>query len=203
MTQPLKLIAVANGKTATHVQIQRYTRIAIILHWIIALLIVTNVTIVWTVDLFPDSFTRPMIDTHKSIGITVLGLAIMRLLWRATHPAPPLPALYPPWERVSAHAAHAFLYFLIFAIPLSGWMHDSAWKDAASHPMTLFYLIPWPRIGVIMHQDPAIKENLHNAFGALHTWLGYVLYGLLALHIGGALKHQFLDKEPELQRMLP
>ena len=89
------------------------------------------------------------------------------------------------------------------ALPLSGWMHDSAWKDAATHPMQLFGLFEWPRIGWIMDIEAAAKENLHTVLGGVHTWAGYVLYGLFALHLIGALKHQFLDGEAELQRMLP
>ncbi|MEO8935357.1 MAG: cytochrome b [Burkholderiaceae bacterium] len=181
----------------------RYTRTAIVLHWAIAVLIVVNVVIGLSADSLPDSWVRPVIDTHKSIGITVLGLALMRLLWRLTHRPPALPRRYPRWERFGAHAAHALLYLLILSLPLSGWMHDSAWKDAATHPMSLFGLVPWPRIGWIMAVEPVMKERLHDLFGNLHVWLGYALYALFALHVAGALKHQWLDGEPELQRILP
>jgi cytochrome b561 len=182
---------------------EKYTRTAVALHWLIALGITINVLLIWTVDSLPKAWERSMIDTHKSIGITVLGLAIMRLLWRATHRPPLLPQAYPRWERRSAHIAHALLYLLIFALPLSGWLHDSAWKDAASHPMKLFGLIPWPRIGAVMSLEPATKESMHDLFGTAHALFGYALYVLFMLHIGGALKHQFIDKHRELQRMLP
>ncbi len=179
----------------------RYTRIAVVLHWVIALLIVCNVALALSADSLPDNWVRPVIDTHKSIGITVLGLGLLRLLWRAGHPAPPLPVDYPHWQRIAAHAVHFLLYGLILALPLSGWMHDSAWKDAATHPMSLFNLVPWPRISWIQNLAPGEKERLHTVFGSAHTWLGYGLYALLALHVGAALKHQFLDKHRELQRM--
>lgn len=182
---------------------EKYTPVAIVLHWMIALLIIANVGLGLSIDHVADENVRFVIDTHKSIGITVLGLAIMRLLWRATHRPPPLPAHYPQWEKLSAHLAHAILYLLIFALPISGWMHDSAWKDADTHPMTLFGLAPWPRIAWIMHVEPVAKEALHDTFGWVHKRFGCVLYLLFTLHIAGALKHQFFDKEPELQRMLP
>lgn len=181
----------------------RYTTTAITLHWGIAVLIAVNVAIGLSADYLPDDSVRFAIDTHKSIGITVLGLALMRLLWRLSHRPPPLPPDYPRWEKVVAHGAHALLYVLILALPLSGWMHDSAWKDAASHPMRLFGVVPWPRIGWITDVEPGLKESLHDRFGALHAWFGYVLYGAFALHVAGALKHQWLDRKPELQRMLP
>lgn len=179
----------------------RYTRTAMALHWLVALLIGVNIALAWLVDFLPDDSVRLTIDTHKSIGITVLGLAILRLLWRLAHKPPELPATYASWERRASHAAHMLLYVLIFLMPLSGWLHDSAWKDAATHPMQLFGLIPWPRIGWITSIEPATKEMLHDAFGALHTYAGWVLYALFALHVAGALKHQWVDKEKELQRM--
>ena len=179
----------------------RYTRIAILFHWVIAVLIVCNVALALSADVLPDSWVRTVIDTHKSIGITVLGLGLLRLLWRAGHPPPPLPADYPRWQRIAAHGVHAVLYLLILALPLSGWMHDSAWKDAAGHPMQLFHLVPWPRIGWIQNVDPQAKEGLHTLFGSLHAWLGYALYAVVALHVGAALKHQFIDKHRELQRI--
>jgi cytochrome b561 len=182
----------------------RYTGIAIMLHWVIALLIICNVALGLSANyLLPDDWVRPVIDTHKSIGITVLGLALLRILWRLSHKPPPPPRSFPKWEHVAAHIAHFLLYLLMIALPLSGWLHDSAWKDAATHPMHLFGLVPFPRIGLVMHLDAPLKETLHDRFGALHTWLGYALYALLAMHVGGALKHQWIDRKSVLTRMLP
>jgi cytochrome b561 len=183
----------------------RYTGPAILLHWLVAAGIGANILLIWATWAMSDNSpnVRPIIDLHKSIGITVLGLAIMRLLWRATHTPPAFPAGYAPWERKAAHAAHWILYALIFAMPLSGWLHDSAWKNAAAHPMKLFWVVPWFRIGAVQDLDPATKETLHGLFGQIHTSLSYVIYAMVAVHIAGALKHQFLDREPELQRMMP
>ena len=181
----------------------RYTRTAIALHWLIALLISMNLLLIWFVDYWPEDRVRLVIDTHKSIGITVLGLAVVRLLWRYTHRPPALPSSYARWEVNASHWAHMTLYFVIFLMPMSGWLQDSAWKDAAAHPMLLFGVIPWPRISWIASIQPAAKETLHDAFGALHTYGSYLLYALWAAHMAGALKHQFVDKENELQRMLP
>ena len=133
----------------------------------------------------------------------MLGLALLRILWRLANPPPPLPPNYHGWERIGAHVAHYALYALIVALPLSGWLHDSAWKAAAQFPMKLFFLVPWPRIGFIEAMNPQLKESFHTASGMAHTTLSYVLYALFALHVGAVLKHQWFDRQPELQRMLP
>lgn len=181
----------------------RYTRVAIALHWLIALGIVGNVVLVWVIDALPASMARPAIDTHKSLGLTVLALALMRVLWRLTHRPPPFPRSCRPLERVAAHAVHAGLYLLILAMPISGYLHDSAFRLAASHPLTWFGLFQVPRVPAIMHLPAAEKAQVHAFWFSVHATLAWVLYGLFALHVAGALKHQFVDREPELQRMLP
>ena len=181
----------------------RYTKTAMVLHWLVAALITINVALILLVDYYPEGWVRPAVDMHKSIGITVLGLVLLRILWRIANPPPPLPDAYPQWEKKTSHVAHIVLYALILALPLSGWMHDSAWKAAAQFPMQLFYLVPWPRISFIANMEPAAKEQFHAIFGAVHVWLGYILYALFALHVGAALKHQWIDKKPEMERMLP
>lgn len=174
-----------------------------LLHWAVAVLIILSVAVIWSVNLIPEGAVRPAVDTHKSIGIVVLGLVLLRILWRIAHPPPPLPSGYPDWEKRSAHIAHLALYGLILALPVTGWLHDSAYKEAAKYPMSLFYLVPWPRIGFIMNLEPQFRESFHVVTGAMHVWLSYLLYALFALHVGAALKHQFIDKHPELERMLP
>ncbi len=179
----------------------RYTRVAVILHWLVAVLITVNVVLALWADHVPDDSVRAVIDAHKSIGISVLGLALLRILWRLTHRPPVAPAVRRRSERIAAQVVHGGLYLLILLLPLSGWLHDSAWKDAATHPMHWFGLFEWPRIGAITALPPTTREALHTRFGELHTASSYLLYALLALHIAGALKHQWLDGEPSLQRM--
>lgn len=180
---------------------ERYTRTAIVLHWVVAALMIANVVLAWSVDYVGEARERSVVDLHKSIGITVLGLALMRLLWRATHRPPPQPRAFARWERGLAHVAHLALYLLMVCLPLTGWLHDSAWKDAATHPMTLYHLVPWPRIGWVLGQPPEVREHLHHLYGALHGSLAIALYVLVVLHVAGALKHQFIDRLPYLDRM--
>ena len=179
----------------------RYTNVAIVLHWVIAALILINIVLAWTWPNVADASVRPLIDNHKSIGITILGLVLIRYLWRFTHRPPAMPARYKPWERTLAHVVHLALYAAILIMPLSGWIMDSAYKDAAAHPNMYFGLFQWPRIGWIMALDPATKKSVHDVFEAVHGLTADVIYALVFLHIAGALKHQVLDGEAELARM--
>jgi cytochrome b561 len=179
----------------------RYTRTAIVLHWVIAALIGVNVVLGLAADALPEGWIRPVIDLHKSFGLTVLGLVLVRILWRLSHPAPALPLEYSWLERAGARVVHLGLYGLMLLLPISGWLHDSAFKDAAAHPLRIFWVVPWFRFGAIEGLPAAEKEVLHHQFFVLHAWAGYALYVLFALHVLGALKHQFADRRPELQRM--
>ncbi len=181
--------------------IQRYTKPAIWLHWIIGVLIIGNLAGAFLSEAFGEGNIRFMIDTHKSVGLTVLGLALMRLIWRLTHRPPPLPAHYKSWERRASHVVHWVLYFLIFALPVTGWMHDSAWKAAPEIPLTWFGLFELPRLPWIMNMEAGAKEVFHSMMGERHEVLGFALIALILLHVGAALKHQFVDRERELQRM--
>ena len=178
----------------------RYTRVAAVLHWGVALLIIINVGLALVEDSLPEDWIRPGIDLHKSIGLTVLGLVVLRVLWRVAHPPPPLPVNYPVWQKRLSHAAHMVLYGLMFVLPVSGWLHDSAFKYADQHPLMLYWIVPWFRIGVVQAMDPLAKEDFHTALYAVHVLSSYALYSLVALHVLGALKHQW-DGDQALQRM--
>ena len=179
----------------------RYTRTAMVLHWLVAGLIMANVALGVAAESFPEAWIRTAIDLHKSIGITVLGLALMRVLWRLTHAPPPAAAGHGRLERLAAHATHLALYGLILALPLSGWLHDSAFAYAAQHPLRLFGLVPWPRIGIIEAMAPDAKMRFHAQWFSIHVALSYALYALFALHVAGALKHQLWDRERAVQRI--
>lgn len=128
-------------------------------------------------------------------------MGILRLLWRFTYHPPQLPGTYARWERRASHEAHGLLYALIFPILCPAGCTTPPSKDAATKPMQLFGLLLWPLISAIMNLEPATKLVLLGAFGALHKWAGFVLCALFALHVGGTLKHQSVDKGKELRRM--
>jgi cytochrome b561 len=182
---------------------ERYSTPAIIAHWLIAVLMIGNLLLGLLAEKLPDENIRFAIDTHKSIGISVLGLVLLRILWRLGHKPPPFSAGMALWERAAAHAAHFGLYVFMLWMPLTGWMHDSAWKAAPEIPMRLFNLFEFPRIGWIMSLPDDRKEWLHGLFGEMHEIGGYLLIALILLHLAGALKHQFIDREPEFRRMWP
>jgi len=181
---------------------ERYTRIAIVFHWVIAAFVVTNIALAWTFKIWDDRpWTQSVTNTHKTIGITVLGLALMRLLWRIAHRPPPLSPAIARWQAVAARTGHAALYFLIIAMPLSGWIYDSAWEYAANVPIDFFGLFEMPRIAWVADMPAGPKKEVDGLFHHVHEWLSYLLYVLLAAHLAGALKHQYFDRIPTLQRM--
>ncbi|HEY2022336.1 cytochrome b [Paraburkholderia sp.] len=173
---------------------ESYTRTAIAFHWLIALLIVCGFALGWVMTDIPG-FTPTKLryfSWHKWIGVTVFALAVMRILWRATHAAPPMPRRMPLWQRGAAHLVHLLLYVLMIAIPVSGYLYSSA----ANVPVVYLGLIPLPRI---IAPDPQLKEVLKN----LHIALNYTLLVLVALHVLAAIKHQLIDRDGLLSRMLP
>lgn len=167
----------------------RYTGVAIVLHWTIAALIITNLAI----GLLLDSLK--IFTVHKSIGMLVLLLSVARLVWRLTHRPPPLPATVKRWETGLAHAVHWLLYALMILIPLSGWIFTSA--SLKRHPLTFFGLFPLPMFPVA--QDKALSDTVAER----HEQLAYLMIALLVLHVVAALKHRFLDGDRTLDRMLP
>lgn len=180
-------------------QQQRYTAVAIALHWIIALSIIGLIAVGWTMgtmDPGPDYFA--IIQLHKSFGITVLLLSVARLIWRLMNVAPPEPPM-PKWQAFTASAVHVLFYVLIIAMPLTGWIMASASSDA---PTRYFGLVDI-RLPGIPALDAATRDGLEDGFEKVHGNLAWVIVGLLVLHVAGALKHQFVDKDGLLARMAP
>jgi cytochrome b561 len=169
----------------------RYSRVAIAFHWTIALLVIVNLVIGIGHDAIPA--LRAFMPAHKSIGITVLVLTIGRIAWRLGHPAPPLPAGSPSWERAAAHTAHWGLYLLLLAMPLTGWLMSSG--PEKRRPLNWFGMFDIPYL-------PASSASADFGHSA-HGLLGWLMLALVVLHIGAALRHHLLLRDDVLVRMAP
>ena len=173
---------------------QRYSSTAIALHWLMAVMIIANFTLglvmVDIAGLTPAKLRY--FSWHKWAGVTILLLATVRLLWRLSHPAPALPDTMPAWEKLAARASHTLLYVLLFAVPLSGYFYSLA----AGVPVVYFGVVELP---VLIDKDAALKPVLQT----VHYGLNMLLAATVALHVLAALKHQFIDRDSVLKRMLP
>lgn len=193
---------------------KRYTKVAIILHWLIAFGILGMFAFGWymtglpreapeqlsydlfdwgiyTWELSKESSPRAFyFNLHKSIGITLLGLIVIRILWRITHKPPALLTSYKAWERKLSTSAHHLLYLLMVVVPMSGLVMSVAGK----------YGVKWFGIDFIAGiESKPIREIFHET----HEIAGLIFLAIIALHILGALKHKFIDKDETMQRMLP
>jgi cytochrome b561/polyisoprenoid-binding protein YceI len=180
---------------------RRYSRVAMLLHWAIAATLLFQIGLGLRMDGPPGPETFAVFQLHKSIGITILALTLIRLIWRLVTPPPPLSATLLPIERWLAHAVHIGFYVLLLGLPLTGWLLVSSSKTAV--PTILYGIVPFPAAPGVGALDAATKASVNDAAEFSHVALVYAAYVLLALHIAGALKHQFVDREPDLGRMLP
>jgi cytochrome b561 len=171
----------------------RYTRTALSLHWLIALLIFAAFPLgIYMHDLPLSPFKLQLYSYHKWIGVTIFLLAVFRLYWRMTHRPPALPESMPRWERIAAESVHYLLYALLFLIPLSGWLMSSA----KGFQTMWFGVLPLPDL---VGKDKALGDLLQQ----VHELLNFTLLGVLGGHIGAALKHHFIERDDILARMIP
>jgi cytochrome b561 len=170
----------------------RYTAPAIALHWLLALLLLGSFAMgVYMADL-PVSPTRlKLYNWHKWAGATILALSLLRLVWRLTHRPPPDPVM-PAWQARMAHGTHWALYALFFVVPLVGW----AYSSAAGYPLVWFGVLPLPDFVPV---DKALAE----AIKPWHERSAMLMAALVLLHVAGALKHQFIDRDGLIDRMRP
>ena len=172
---------------------ERYSLAAILLHWIMAMLILILFGLGWfMVDLPKGPEKGWYVALHKSIGITVFVLAIVRLRWKQTHPPPPLPLSLAPWKRRLALITHRMLYALFFLQPISGYLSSSF----SGYTTSYFWLIPLPQWG---WKEPVVNEF----FTGIHEASSIALLVLILLHVTGALLHALTPGDRILSRMLP
>ena len=176
-----------------------YTRVAIALHWAIAALLAFEVALGLNMEDAEGSAKFTVFQLHKSVGITILLLVLLRIVWRFRRRPPPLSAS--GWERGLARVVHGAFYLLLFALPISGWIVVSTSKFVV--PTLLYGTIPWPHVPGLSTLAAGAKQAWNHTAEFVHVNLVTVLYGLVALHIAGALKHHFIDRDGDMARMVP
>lgn len=171
----------------------RYTAPAIALHWLMAWLIIAVYFLGLSIDALPVGPDRILVvGWHKWLGVTIAFLWGFRVLWRAGHRPPALPASSPAWQNAASHLVHVALYLLMIAIPVSGWLMSSA----KGYTTNFFGLFDLPNL---LMKDKELGHTLKE----VHEVLANSLMALVGLHIAAALKHQLVDKDNLLGRMRP
>jgi len=186
-------MAQAAGSRGSATAATRYGGVAQALHWLVAALVLSQFGLGWWMSDLPLSQLKfDLYQLHKSLGLTIFALVVVRLAWRLGHPPPPLPAGLPAWERTAARTTHALFYVLLLVQPLIGLVQSSA----ANFPVVVWGILPVP---ALIGNDEALAETLVE----VHETVAGVLLVLIALHVAAALRHHFLLKDDVLRRMLP
>lgn len=175
----------------------RYTLTAIVLHWVLGAALVAVFAVgIYMTGLTMSPLRLKLYNWHKWAGMVLLALALVRLLWRVTHRPPPLPlaiqTAMPPWQHAAHHGTHYALYALFFVVPLLGW----AYSSAAGFPIVLFGIVPLPDF-------VSVNRELADTLKPLHKASAIAMAVLVLLHIGAALKHQWIDRDRLVARILP
>ena len=171
----------------------RYSVVSLVLHWVIAVAVLAQVLLVTAHEATEGPISREFINLHKSVGLTILVLTLARIGWRLANPAIALPGEMPRWQKLLARATHVLFYVALIAMPLTGWLASSA----GGRDIVWFGLFDWPLLPVSGGREAA------RGFMEIHGLVVKGLYVLIALHVLGALKHQFINRDNVLHRMIP
>jgi cytochrome b561 len=171
----------------------RWGAVAQTFHWVIVVLVITQFVLANEYNHLPLGLAKlAVIAKHKSVGLTIFALAVLRLIWRLMNPTPALPNTLKPYERVLANVTHFALYAIILVMPITGWIMSSA----RSFPVSWFNLFQLPDL---VKPNKALYEAMHTT----HDVLAWTLAIVATLHLLAALKHHFVLKDATLRRMLP
>lgn len=182
-------------------QSERYTSVAIALHWLIALAIIGLVLGGWYMTDLPDGAPGQyaLYQLHKSVGITVLLLTVARIIWRVMNPPPSHPSEMAGWETMLSHIVHMAFYALMILLPLTGWLYSSV-SMKLDVPTVLYGLISWPDMPFV---ETLKTESASSVANSAHGLLGWVMIALVGLHVAGAVKHEISAEDGVLKRMIP
>jgi cytochrome b561 len=158
-------------------------------------LIAMNFYIAWQIDGLPKAVQPDVIGYHKAWGMLILALSVLRLVWRFTHPVPPLLESLRSWEAALAKVTHWLFYVAMIAMPLAGWiMHSAA---TGGLPVSFFGLFDFPGLPL------ARSKEVGGLFFDIHGMIGTLMLALAALHVLASLKHIAIDRDGTMRRMLP
>ncbi len=179
----------------------RYGNVAMSFHWLIAILVIANLCVGLYMGDLPrsDPMKFTIFQIHKSIGLTVLVLSILRLLWRLVNPVPPLPEGMNPALKFGARISHFLLYFLIVFIPLTGYIMVSA--SPLGNGTSYFFLFDWPNLPLFAGMTRAQLHPIHETWETAHVVLAWSAIVLIPIHIGAALYHGMIRRDGVLSRM--
>lgn len=172
---------------------KRYSTGAMILHWAIAIAVIWDWRLADAAEGAPRGQHFAVLQPHFALGMAILVLTVLRLIWRATHRAPAFSSEMAAWERGLARAVHFIFYALLLGLPLMAWIGTSMMNQ----PIDFFGWFTIPNLPF------AANRGVGHELTELHGTLGNVMLWLIVLHVVGALKHQFWDKDRDLYRMLP
>ena len=182
----------------------RYSTAAILLHWLIAGLLVWTVLLGWQSEDLKGAAKIAVLQLHKPLGITIMLLTLLRIGLRFVYPAPPMGEHLKPWEMKLAKSVYGLFYLLLLVLPFSGWAMVSASALIHQYPINMFGLFNWPVLTPLYELPGELRHARHEQLETIHGLVAKVIiYGLIPLHILGALKHQFLDRDNELAKMIP
>lgn len=187
------------GQTQIDDRRRRYSTGAITLHWLTAAAFAFQIGLGWRMDGPRSPETFAVFQLHKSVGITILLLTLIRIGWRLTHRPPPYPATLRQLDMALARTVHAAFYLLLLGLPLSGWLIVSSSKVAV--PTFLYGTIPWPHVPGVAALSAAHKAAVNDIAARTHVILVWSALAAILLHVAGALKHQLLERGDYLARM--
>ncbi len=176
----------------------RYTSVAIILHWVIFIMLFMVVKVGWDMGELKDAEKLAAVQLHKNLGMSIFLLSVLRLVWRMMNPPPPLPSTMSERDKKISDFVHKTFYFLIIFIPILGFLIIGT--SSYNFPTHFWGLFEVPRLPLGGYE---FSKPLHEAAEFAHSKLVWVGIILMVLHAGAALKHQFIDKDGVLGRMLP
>ncbi|MGF7159495.1 cytochrome b561 [Rhodoligotrophos appendicifer] len=183
-------MAPRNARTPATLQPQRYTGVAQALHWLTVILIAAILPIAWLAETATGALQNEYFTIHMSLGVTIFAVIVLRLIWRATHPAPPLPGHAGAALEVSAKISPWLLYLILLIMPITGYLMASS-----GSPVPFFGLFELPALPK--------NESLAEWAEKLHLLGQWAVYGLIALHIGATAFHLIMRRDALLDRMLP